>query len=257
MRAARYRRDGHDDRRREHVVCLGMRPDGGGSCRGGAPRRPVGGATATSTSSSRARSSLRLLSERGISTDTLSADELVEAARPTGEPQLWAMAIAAGARLLSDQGRLSEAKALLVELAEPTEIRLDPYYVTALPELVRTALALGEPELAARLLEGAEGRTPLAADALTVCRAQLAEAGGDYSEAASALCRGGRALAGLRERPRARLRPARPGPLPGRARPARGAGAAAPGARAVRVDGIRPALAETDALLEQTTAAAS
>ena len=35
--------------------------------------------------------------------------------------------------------------------------------------------------------------------------------------------RGGRALARVRQRPRARLRPARPGPLPGRARRARGA----------------------------------
>ena len=167
------------------------------------------------------------------------------------------MAIAAGARLLSDQGRLSEAKALLVELAEPTEIRLDPYYVTALPELVRTALALGEPELAARLLEGAEGRTPLAADALTVCRAQLAEAGGDYSEAASvyaeaaarwldfgnvperayALLGQGRCLTALGQ-PEARE------PL-GQAR------------ELFASMGYRPALADTDALLEQTTAAAS
>ncbi len=200
---------------------------------------------------------LRLLSERGISTDTLSADELVEAARPTGEPQLWAMAIAAGARLLSDQGRLSEAKALLVELAEPTEIRLDPYYVTALPELVRTALALGEPELAARLLEGVEGRTPLAEHALYRLPRAARRSRRRLQRGRECLCRGGRALAGVRNVPE------RAYALLGQGRCLAALGqpeAQEPLGEARELFasmGYRPALADTETLLEQTTAAAS
>jgi hypothetical protein len=50
---------------------------------------------------------------------------------------------------------------------------------------VRTALALEEPALAARLAAGVEPRTPHVHRALAACRAQLAEAAGERAEAAS------------------------------------------------------------------------
>ena len=53
------------------------------------------------------------------------------------------------------------------------------------PELVRGAIAVGDRQLAARLIDGVEDRIPLFAHALCACRAQLAEAAGDHAEAAA------------------------------------------------------------------------
>lgn len=50
---------------------------------------------------------------------------------------------------------------------------------------MRCTLALEDPELAARLLNGVEPRTPLHEHSLCSCRAQLAEAAGHHSEAAT------------------------------------------------------------------------
>jgi class 3 adenylate cyclase/tetratricopeptide (TPR) repeat protein len=126
----------------------------------------------------------RLLADRGAHQHAPPADELVGKARESGEPQLCAMAFAAAARLALAQTRTQEAKALLVELEQVAGIRVDPYYASVLPELVRTALALEEPALAARLAAGVEPRTPHVHRALAACRAQLAEAAGERAEAA-------------------------------------------------------------------------
>ncbi len=50
---------------------------------------------------------------------------------------------------------------------------------------MRTALSLGQPELANRLADGVEPRTPLAEHALCAARAQLAEAAEQHVEAAA------------------------------------------------------------------------
>lgn len=65
--------------------------------------------------------------------------------------------------------------ALLRELANVPGVHRSPVYVTLVPEFVRCALVLGEPELVARLVEVVEPHTPLAEHALTACRAQLAK----------------------------------------------------------------------------------
>ena len=106
-------------------------------------------------------------------------------ARESGQPQWYAVAFAAAARMLLAQGHRQQASALLVELEQVSGILADPYYVAALPALVRTALALGEPELAARLVDGVEARTPLAQHALCAARAELAEASEERVEAAA------------------------------------------------------------------------
>jgi hypothetical protein len=72
---------------------------------------------------------------------------------------------------------------LLVEVEQLAGLRVDPYYASVLPELVRTALALGDAELAARFVDGVEATTPLFENALAACRAQLAEAAGELAEA--------------------------------------------------------------------------
>ena len=77
------------------------------------------------------------------------------------------------------------ARALLVELGLVPGVRDDGYYIALLPELVRTVLALEEPELAARLVAGVESRTRLAEHGLCACRASLGESAGEYAEAAA------------------------------------------------------------------------
>jgi class 3 adenylate cyclase/tetratricopeptide (TPR) repeat protein len=128
---------------------------------------------------------LRLLAERGAHEQAPVADELVARARESGEPQMLAQAFAATARLLLAQRRPQEARALLVELEQVPGTRADPYYASALPKLVSTALALGDLELAAGLADGVEPVTPLSEHALAACRAELAEAGGETGEAAA------------------------------------------------------------------------
>ena len=124
--------------------------------------------------------------------------------------------------------------------------------------MVRTALAIGDPELAERLVSGLEPRYPYAEHALVAANAALAEARGDlqaaadaYADAADrwerfgvvpeqafALLGQGRCLLGL-------ARPTEAAPVLQHAREIFERLQAA------------PALAETDALLQQATALSS
>jgi hypothetical protein len=123
--------------------------------------------------------------------------------------------------------------------------------------MVRTALAAGDPDLARRLADGIEPRYPLHGHALCAARAQLAEHAGDHAEAA---CRYAEAAGRWEEF----------GNVPERAYALLGQGrcllaledlaAEQPLRRAAELFssmGYRPALAETEALIAHTTAAAS
>ena len=129
---------------------------------------------------------LRLQGRRGEGAETAAAEQLVATARETGEPQIMAMGFAAAAQRMFAGGHNERAKALLEELERTGGTHDDPYYAALLPELVRCALALGDSELAARLVAGVEPGTPLQQHALATCRAALAEAAGDYPTAAAA-----------------------------------------------------------------------
>ncbi len=61
-----------------------------------------------------------------------------------------------------------------------------PAYPVLLPAMVRTALGIGEPALAERLVGGLEPRYPYAEHALVAANAALAEARGDLQAAADA-----------------------------------------------------------------------
>ena len=199
---------------------------------------------------------LRLLAARGAQEHAPASDELVAAARENGEPQSCAMAFAAGARLLVAQGRSQQANALLAELEQVPAIRSDPYYASLLPELVRSALALGDSGLAARLLDGVEPRTPLSEHALGACQAQLADAAGEHAQAAGLYAKAAerwQEFGNLPERGYALLGQGRC--LAALAKPE----AAEPLREAQRLFasiGYKPALAETEALLGESEAAA-
>jgi class 3 adenylate cyclase/tetratricopeptide (TPR) repeat protein len=127
---------------------------------------------------------LGLLSNRGEGAATAAAEQLCAIARKTQEPQSFAMAFLPSAQVMLAAGHSERAKALLEELDGTRGARGDPYYAALLPQLVRCALALGDPALASRLIAGFEPRTPLQQHALAACRAALAEAAGDYANAA-------------------------------------------------------------------------
>ena len=76
--------------------------------------------------------------------------------------------------------------------------------------------------------------------ALCAARAQLAEHAGDHADAASPLRRSGRTLATVRERPRTRPRPARPGTLPASPSETRQPSNRSARRRAVQLDGLPP-----------------
>jgi len=132
---------------------------------------------------------LRLLAECGAHDHAPPADQLVAAARESGEAQACAVAFAAATRLLLAQAWPDQALALLSELEQVAGIRADPYYASALPRLMRTTLALEDRELGTRLTDGVEPRTPLAEHALTACRAQLAEATDAHADAPASMRR--------------------------------------------------------------------
>ena len=200
---------------------------------------------------------LRLLAERGAHEHAPNPDEPVARARENGEPQMLALALAAAARLLRDQDRPQEARALLTELDQTPGTRADPYYASALPELVRSALALGDAELAARVVTGVEPVTPLQQHALATCRAQLAEAAGQLAEAAETYAEaaeGWHEFGNVPERAYALLGQGRCLSVLGKPeaeRPLRDA------RELFAAIGYKPALAETEALLGETEAAAS
>ena len=130
---------------------------------------------------------LRLVAQRGEHgrESATAASEIVTAARDSAEPQVMAMAFAAAAGLLLARGGHEEARALLADLAQVPNIRADVYFTAHLPELVRAALAADDRALAVRLADGGEPVTPLAQHALCACRAQLAEAAGQQAESAA------------------------------------------------------------------------
>jgi hypothetical protein len=122
--------------------------------------------------------------------------------------------------------------------------------------MVRTALAAGDPALARRLADGLEPVFPLHEHAHCTARAQLAEHAGDHADAATLYAEGAarwQEFGNVPERAYALLGQGRCLLALG------GAGAEVPLAEARELFEsmrYRPALTETEALLEQTTAPA-
>ncbi len=83
-------------------------------------------------------------------------------------------------------GQGEDATANLVRLESAPDARMSQYYSVYLPAMVRSALRVGEPELAMRLASGVEPRFPYAEHALVAGNAALTEARGDLQAAADA-----------------------------------------------------------------------
>jgi class 3 adenylate cyclase/tetratricopeptide (TPR) repeat protein len=120
---------------------------------------------------------------RGDAPQRGDADWLVEAARTLGAADITVIALAAGADLLAIDAPAT-ARALLIELDRAPGVRETPYYGRALPGMVRTALAVGDRDLAERLIAGIVRPFPLEGHALCSARALLAEHARDHADAA-------------------------------------------------------------------------
>ncbi len=189
--------------------------------------------------------------EQGAPTET---EWLVATARTSGSSDGVVLALGAAALAAETSER---ASALLTELEQAVGSHETPYYARQLAGMVRTALAAGDRSLAKQLTEGLEPLLPLREHALCAARAQLAEHSGDHADAAAlyaeaaarwqefgnvperahALLGQGRCLLALAD-------PAAEQPL-------------RQTAELFSSMGYKPALAETEALIEQTTAKAS
>jgi tetratricopeptide (TPR) repeat protein len=129
---------------------------------------------------------VRWTAERGEQeTDLEAARNLIAIARETDTLPLVAEGFAAAAQAFLAKGSSEEARELLIDLDELRAGRSDPLYAALLPHLLRLALALGEPELGARLVDGVVAFTSLSEHAVETARAQLAEGAGMQAEAAA------------------------------------------------------------------------
>jgi class 3 adenylate cyclase/tetratricopeptide (TPR) repeat protein len=182
-------------------------------------------------------------------------DWLEEKCHDTGLREPTMHGLGGAALLRARLGEDAAAVALLEEVEAFSPVKREEDYTRHLPAFVRTALQLGQPELAERLAEGCEFRTPRCRHAQVAVNAALAEARADLDTAMSGYADAARRWAGfgmvveeayaLLGEGRCRVRLSRP------------AEARSSLERAREIFARLPApspLAETEALLDQATA---
>ncbi|MDP9331573.1 MAG: hypothetical protein M3P11_13185 [Actinomycetota bacterium] len=201
----------------------------------------------------------RILALRGQAAQVAaSLDWLESASRGAGSADYVVIGLGSSAFARAGLGQDDRAASLLAEVEATPGARENQYYLAFLPAMLRTALAIGDLELTERLADGVEPRSPYAEHALVAANAALAEARGGLQAAAEG-------YAELADRwERFGVVPEQAFALLGQGRSLVGlarAIAAAPVLRGAREIferlGAAPALAETDALLQQAIALSS
>jgi tetratricopeptide (TPR) repeat protein len=137
------------------------------------------------------RSKIMLL--RGRREESLAAAELVDLARPVGELQALAPALAAAAQISLATGDLAAAAASVREFEEVTHDVAAQYREWQLPEVVRCAIEVGEDSLAEQMVAHSSGLVErdrlnviAASAALAEHRGEMRDAEVRYAEAAEA-----------------------------------------------------------------------
>jgi hypothetical protein len=129
-------------------------------------------------------SQLALRLARGGQAVPAEIESLIRAGRTIRHPEVTGLALAvAAAALVPDNP--NQARLTLTELEHVEGFRYTSYYARQLPGMTRTALRAADVELASRLVERLESRYPLEEHALCAAQAQLAEAAGNHQQAAS------------------------------------------------------------------------
>ncbi len=184
-----------------------------------------------------------------------SLDWLESTAREAGAPDYAVIGLASAALARAALGQSEAAATILAELPTIPGAREIQYYAVYLPTMVRTALEIGDRDLAERLAAGYDSRYPMTAHALATVNAALAEARGDLELAATGY---GEAAEGWRQ---FGVVPELAFALLGRGRCLTALRQVADGKKALQAAGeifdalgAASALAETDELLRQATA---
>jgi predicted ATPase/class 3 adenylate cyclase len=128
---------------------------------------------------------LRLLVERGQPTQAPSPEPMLKAARGNGQTVWIAIAVSGAASLLHAQAHPEQARLLLHELDSTAVQPTVAAYGWCLTDLVRTAVAVGDHEVASSLAAGVRPTTSYDQYVLMSCQAELTEANGNHTEAAS------------------------------------------------------------------------
>jgi tetratricopeptide (TPR) repeat protein/uncharacterized cupin superfamily protein len=130
----------------------------------------------------------RMLARRGELSSTGLMDWIQQAvakARDLGEPQYLGGLLALAAIARTAVGEARAAAPLLTELEQVPNVRHTLDYMRSLPDLMRVAIAAGEPELAERLADSLKPVYQLDQHATVTARALLAEQHGENAEAAA------------------------------------------------------------------------
>jgi tetratricopeptide (TPR) repeat protein len=111
-------------------------------------------------------------------------DWLISTARTVRSADVSGFVLAVAAAAL-EKDAPERACLLLSELEQFPGVRGTPYYARQLPRMTATALSAGDPELAERLISGFKPRYPLEVHALCAARAHIAEHADEHAEAAA------------------------------------------------------------------------
>ena len=198
----------------------------------------------------------RILVLRGQVAEVAESLEWLEStSREAGAPDYAVIGLVSAALARAALGQDKASATLLGELLAFPGAREIQYYAVYLPTMVRTALGIGDRDLAERLVAGYASDYPITAHALATVNAALAEARGDLEIAAEGYAE---AAEGWRQ---FGVAPERAFALLGRGRCLTAQGQAADGKKALQAAGeifgafrAASALAETDELLRQATA---
>jgi tetratricopeptide (TPR) repeat protein len=198
----------------------------------------------------------RILALRGhVAQIAGSLDWLESTSREAGSAESVVFGLGSSALARAGMGQDQAAAALLAEVVASPGAR---EVMALLPAMVRVALAIGERELAERLVGALETRSPYADHALVAANAALTESRGDLQRAAGS-------YADAAERwERFGVMPERAFALLGQGRCLVGLGRSTQATSVLRRArelfdrlGASPALAATDALLQEATALSS
>ena len=113
------------------------------------------------------------------------ADWLLETSRDPVSADVSVMVFAAAAAARLATGQRDQARALLTEHDQTAGAHESISYPRELPGMVRTAFVAGDPTLAHTLTDRLEPHFPLHHHTLTSCHAQLAEIAGDHAQGAT------------------------------------------------------------------------
>jgi tetratricopeptide (TPR) repeat protein len=118
---------------------------------------------------------IRLLTRRGRRIDEVELEDWLTRALRIAPADILPELVATGAAARLSMGDREGALSLLAELEARGQPRLMPAYVANVPDMVRTALAAGNAQLAGRIADGLEPKYPTYEPVTLTARAMLAE----------------------------------------------------------------------------------